>query len=474
MGLHDYIRVIRKGWIFIVVFALVGLGAGAAYAATATRHYTATATMYVSVQASDTPTPGELTSGNTYAQAKVKSYLDILTSASVLDSVISDLHLDMTAKQLASKISANSPTGTVIIELTATDNDPQTAANIANATADSFSTVVVQSLEKPTSGGSSLVKVAVIDPATPSSSPVSPDVPLSIALGFIVGLIFGVAAAFLRSTLDTRVHGNHDVTAVSDAPILGGISYDPDSAKHPLLVHTDPRNPRAEAFRALRTNLRFVNAGSDNHCFVVTSSIAGEGKSTTSANLALALAETGVRVVLVDGDLRKPKLAEYMGLEGAVGLTDVLIGSVALADVLQRWGNRELYVLPAGRIPPNPSELLGSQAMQDLLSALNEQVDYVIIDAPPLLPVTDGAVISSMTAGAIVVASSGKVKRTELARALNSLASIKSNVVGIVITMLPSKGPDSYNAERYGYYGASPENEPVDAGAPTRRRRGRK
>ncbi|GAA0998923.1 polysaccharide biosynthesis tyrosine autokinase [Subtercola frigoramans] len=467
-------RVIRKGWLFIVLFVLAGAGAGAAIAATATPQYRSTATMYVSVQASESPTAGELTSGNTYAQAKVKSYLDILTSASVLDKVIKNLNLTSTSKQLGSQLSATSPVGTVIIQLDATDSDPQMAANLANATANAFSSVVVQQLEKPTGGGNSLVRVQVIDPALPAAAPFSPQLSLNIALGAIVGLIFGMGAAFLRSALDTRVHGVHDVENVTDAPLLGGISFDPESAKHPLIVHSDPRNPRAEAFRSLRTNLRFVNAGSSNHCFVITSSIGAEGKSTTSANLALALAETGARTVLIDGDLRKPRLAEYMAIEGAVGLTDVLIGTVPLADVLQRWGTGELYVLPAGRIPPNPSELLGSQAMQDLITALNDQVDYVIIDAPPLLPVTDAAIISSMTAGAIVIAGSGKVKRTELARALNSLTGIKSNVVGVVLTMLPSKGPDAYNAERYGYYGAGPETEVSPSDAPIRKRRGRK
>ncbi|RFA15170.1 chromosome partitioning protein [Subtercola boreus] len=473
MTLEAYIRIIRKGWILVVVCALIGIGAGAAAAILTTPQYQATTTMYVSVQTSDQPSVNDLSSGNSYALAKVKSYVDIITSASVLDNVVSDLDLSITSRQLASKLSASSPTGTVIIELTATDPNPQTAANIANATADSFSNSVINQLETPEGSTASLVKVQVVDKALPAAAPASPSVPLDLLFGFIVGLVFGVAAAFLRSTLDTRVRGVHDVAAVSDAPLIGGISFDPESNTHPLLVHTDPRNPRAEAFRALRTNLRFVNAGSDNRAFVVTSSIAGEGKSTTSANLALALAETGVRVVLIDGDLRKPRLAEYMGLEGAVGLTDVLVGSVPLADVLQRWGNRELYVLPAGRIPPNPSELLGSDAMQNLLQALNEQVDYVLIDAPPLLPVTDGAIISSMTAGAILVAGSGKVKKTELARALNSLTSINSKVVGVVLTMLPNKGPDSYNNEKYGYYGAGPvEEEPENA--PARRRRGRK
>jgi capsular exopolysaccharide synthesis family protein len=215
-----------------------------------------------------------------------------------------------------------------------------------------------------------------------------------------------------------------------------------------------------------------VNVDDDNRAFVVTSSIPGEGKSTTTANLALALAETGARVVLVDADLRLPRLAEYMGLEGAVGLTDVLIGRAALADVLQRWGNKDLFVLPAGQVPPNPSELLGSEAMVSLLQALNEQVDYVLLDSPPLLPVTDAAVLSSLTAGAIVVSAAGKVKKTEVAGAIRNLNQTNSKVIGIVLTMLPSKGPDAYGGTEYSYYGGA--EQPSEVMPKPRARRGRK
>ncbi|GAA2239736.1 polysaccharide biosynthesis tyrosine autokinase [Herbiconiux moechotypicola] len=472
MTLQDYIRVLRKGWVFIVIGVLLGIAAGSALAIVATPRYQSMTKIFVSVQSTDTSSPGELVSGNSYAQQKVKSYVDVVGSPSVLDPVIRELGLDVSAAELANQITASSNTGTVIIEITATDTDPQMAANIANATASSFQTVVVDQLEKPSGGGPSLVKVQTVQPAEPSTQPSSPNLALNLAIGGALGLLLGLAAATLRSTLDTRVHGRHDVEALTDIPIIGGTTYDPESNKHPLIVHTDPRNPRAESFRALRTNLRFVNATDDSRAFVVTSSIPGEGKSTTTANLALALAETGARVVLIDADLRLPKLAEYMGLEGSAGLTDVLIGRAALADVLQRWGSKDLFVLPAGQVPPNPSELLGSDAMVSLLAALNEQVDYVLLDSPPLLPVTDAAVLSNLTAGAIVVAAAGKVKKSELSAALRNLNQTNSKVAGIVLTMLPSKGPDSYGGSEYSYYGGGQAE--AEAVLKSRPRRGRK
>ena len=139
------------------------------------------------------------------------------------------------------------------------------------------------------------------------------------------------------------------------------------------------------------------------------------------ANLAITLAESGVRVAIVDADMRRPRLAEMMGLEGAVGLSDVLIGRAALDDVLQEWGSDGLFVLPAGQIPPNPSELLGSQPATDLIDALAEAFDVVLIDAPPLLPVSDAAILSRRTGGAIIVAAAGRTKRSQLHGAIEAL-----------------------------------------------------
>jgi capsular exopolysaccharide synthesis family protein len=151
-----------------------------------------------------------------------------------------------------------------------------------------------------------------------------------------------------------------------------------------------------------------------------------------------------------------------MGIEGAVGLTDVLIGRAPLADVIQKWGRGELYVLPAGRIPPNPSELLGSNAMSKLLHTLTSEFDYVLVDAPPLLLVTDAAVVSKLTGGAIIAAASGVTKKNELSAAVRSLEHIGSRLVGLVVTMLPTKGPDSYG---YGVYGYGVQNELEDTEA---------
>src|SRR5699024_2401851 len=176
------------------------------------------------------------------------------------------------------------------------------------------------------------------------------------------------------------------------------------------IVHDDPRSPRTEAFRTTRTNLQFFASNDHARVFVVSSAAPGEGKSHVVANLAVALAETGARVALVEADLRRPRLAQVMGIEGAAGLSDVLIARAPLEDVLQPWGPGNLVVLPAGQIPPNPAELLGSKKMRELLDMLRETADYVLIDAPPVLPVTDAAILTNYASGSLLVSSIGQTR----------------------------------------------------------------
>ncbi|SDK42805.1 capsular exopolysaccharide family [Cryobacterium psychrotolerans] len=452
MELKDYVRIFHKSWILILACMLLGIAGAAASSIATTPKYVASTQLYISVQSAAGAATGDLVQGTSFARQAVTSYVDVVNSAIVLDEVIAELKLDLTAGQLASMVASSSPLNTVLIDISVTNSDPELAAKIANSVGQNFSKIVVEKLEKPDGEDAvSPVKIETIQPAIAPTKPASPNVPLNIALGLLVGLALGIGFAVLRSVLDTRIHSLRDIELVTESPMLGGITFDPEAKKRPLVVHADPKNPRAESFRSLRTNLQFVNVEGGPRSFVVTSSVPGEGKSTTTANLAIALAETGARVALIDGDLRLPRLAEYLGIEGGVGLTDVLIGRAELADVLQKWGRGKLFVLPSGRVPPNPSELLGSAAMARLLASLTEQFDIVLIDAPPLLLVTDAAVLSKLCGGALMVVASGRTKRNELAAAVKALERVGSRLVGVVITMLPTKGPDSYGYGQYSY-----------------------
>ena len=468
MELRDYLRILHKNWILLLVLLLVGLGGGTAYALLQEPKYTASTQLYVSVR-TDGAATGDLVQGTTFARQMVTSYVDVVTTALVLEPVIEELGLDISVGALGSQISATTPLNTVLIDITVTNTDPERAAEIANAVAASFTEAVQGTLEIPAAEGAvSPVSINVTEPATAPTSATSPNVRMLILLGGLLGLAVGLGLAVLRTVLDNRIHTLHDIETLTDRPVLGGIAFDPEATKRPLIVHADPRSPRAESFRSLRTNLQFLNVDAGPRIFVVSSAGPGEGKSTTTANLAIALAETGARVALVDGDLRLPRVADYMDIEGSVGLTDVLIGRIDVADALQKWGTNDLYVLPSGQVPPNPSEMLGSAAMDQVLAPLGEYFDYVLIDAPPLLLVTDAAVVGSKTRGVIIAAASGKTKKQELEGAVRSLETAGVNLLGVVVTMLPTKGPDSYGYGAYTYGATHPEDA---AAKPKKRKR---
>jgi capsular exopolysaccharide synthesis family protein len=465
--LRDYIRILRKSWVLIVLLTLAAVGAASTYSILQTPKFSASAKVFVSTQA--TGTTSDLAQGNTFTVQRVKTYSDLVTTPIVLLPVIAKLDLGITADELIKKITASAPLDTSIIDITVIDTDPVRAANIANEASKSL-TAVVQDIETPIGANAvSPVKLTRAQDATVPAVPVSPNVPLNIALGALVGLALGVGLAVLRETLETRIRNERDVEQITDAPILGGIVFDPKAQERPLIVHVDPRSPRAESFRTLRTNLQFLDVGRTDRSFVVTSSIESEGKSTTGANLAIALSDAGNKVLLVDADLRRPKVADYMGIEGAVGLTDVLIGRAELNDVIQPWGRGKLFVLPAGKVPPNPSELLGSARMSYFIAEFNKAFDVVIYDSPPLLPVTDAAILAKNVGGALIVVAAGRTHKNQLRGAIAALDNVGAPVSGLVLNMLPTKGPDAYGYYGYGY--GYPE-EVAPGPAPARPARG--
>lgn len=459
MELRDYAKIVRKNWAGVVAAALLGVILGIGVSLLMTSKYESTSQVYVSVRSTDEAT-SDLVQGSNFAQQAVSSYMEIATSAIVLEQVVEELALEESVQTLSSKITVTSPADTVLMDITVTDSDPQRAAEIANVTGAVLSDVVENEIEISSGDNTGPVQIETIQPGVVPEDPVSPRVTLNGVLGLLIGLAVGFGLAILRAVLDTRFHSLNDLGSAFDAPILGGIAHDPEADKRPLIVHSDHKNPRAESFRSLRTNLGFVATESGTRVFTVSSSVADEGKTTTAANLAIALAETGASVVLIDADLRVPSVANIMGIEGGIGLTDVLIDQAELRDVMQPWGREELSILPAGRVPPNPSELLGSQAMQRVLQTLGETNDYVLVDTPPLLPVTDAAVVSGFATGMILVAAAGSTKQHEVEEAVETLETSGVRLLGLVATKLPTKGPDSYARGLYSY-GYGVEDEPV-------------
>jgi capsular exopolysaccharide synthesis family protein len=445
MTFLEFLTVLRRGGLLIVLIAVAGASAGFGASLLQTKMYTASTDIYVSVHSADSATSSDVAQGSTAAQLKVRTYVDVATTSAVLAPVISQLELNTTPAALATSLRATAGTDTTLLSIAATDESPAEAARIANAVGASLTRLVADQLEK-SSGGPSLVSLETIQEATAPLSPSSPRIVLNSCLGLLVGLLLGFGAALARQRLDTRVRTVDDVATLTTLPVLGSSSFDPKARRRPLVTHTDPHDHRAEAFRSLRTNLQFIDFEAASRSFTITSSNPSEGKTTVAANLAITIADSGASVVLIDGDLRRPQLAERMGLDGTVGLTDVLIGRLELDDVLQPWGGRDLTVLPSGSIPPNPSELLGSLGMSTLIEHLAGRYDYVIVDAPPLLPVTDGAILSRITDGAVVVVASGRTTRVDLESSVTKLRRVESRILGTVVTMVPSHSDSTYSA----------------------------
>jgi capsular exopolysaccharide synthesis family protein len=454
LDLRDYLRILRRYWLGILTAVLLGLLAGGGASVLTRPSYAAETQLFVAIQSSGSVQ--DLQQGNTFSQARVQSYVKTIDSPVVLNPVIEALGLDMTSEALASRVSASTDANTVLINITVTDASAVQAAAIAQAVANSLVNAV-DTLEKPQTGGTSPVRLSIIKPATAPTTPSAPNTRLNLLLGLVAGLAVGCGFAVLRSTLDNRIRGEADLRRVTDAPLLGGIAFDSAAAKSPLLSELSARSPRAEAYRQLRTNLQFANVTGNAKTILVTSSLPGEGKSTTAANLAMSLAQAGSAVCLVDADLRRPMVAEYLGLAQDAGLTTALVGLADVDDLLQQWGDDKLFVLTSGQIPPNPSELLGSEEMKGLILRLEQVFDSIVIDAPPLLPVTDAAVLSQHVGGVVLVVGAQKITTNDLERSIGSLELVDADLLGIVLNLVPAKGPDAYS---YGYYSNGDSTEP--------------
>ena len=300
---------------------------------------------------------------------------------------------------------------------------------------------------------SSQTRLVALEPAQLPGAPFSPDTTKLAGMGGAGGLALGLAVAFLRRALDNKIRHNSDIEDILQSSVLAVVPRSPDlSAKGRRNV--DGLGQAAEAIRLLRTNLRFVDVDNPPRAIVMTSANPGEGKSTISAVLAQMLAASGQRTILVDTDLRKPVVHRIFDIDGSVGLTQVLAGDVPVSDVAQFVkGHPHLRVIPAGRIPPNPSELLGSQRMKALLDRLSQEA-VVLLDAPPLLPVTDAALLSALADGAILTFEVGGTYKEQARLTGKILGQVDARLLGVVLNRASRRSMGSvYYGYGYGSYG---------------------
>lgn len=468
MELKDYWLTVRRRWKLILTTVAVCVGLAAVLTWQTTPQYSSSTRLFVSTSPSDT---ADAYQGGLFATQRIASYAALIKDRPLAEKVAEDLGGNLDPDELTKSVSARVDPETVILEVTATNPEPSLARDIAQAYAQQVKLLVAR-LETPDGKSTPLVTASITSNAQIPQSPISPQPLRNLALALVLGLLLGVGIAVMRELLDTSVSSADDVETVTEAPILGHINADQSAVKQEPAVALGANSPWAEAFRVLRTNMQYVEVDHDQKVFVVTSSLPSEGKSTTAVNLAITLAMANQRVALVECDLRRPLIAARLGLDGAVGTTSILIGKVSLADALQRYGDTGLSVLACGPIPPNPSELLQSQAMEKLLSELRDDFDVVILDAPPLLPVTDAALLSAQADGALVVVRHGRTTRDQLSHAIERLEAVDAKALGIVINLAPSKRTGKSYGYGYGYgYGYETPATKADAERPAKGRR---
>lgn len=441
MTVADFLLLIRRGWRVLLVCVLVGLIAAAGWYVTAPRVYLASASGFIA------PGGSQAVSGSETAVLRAKSYLPLINSSAVIDRIKNDPKVNPDGSPLAGRLDATVASGSSMIVVTASASNPESALALANGALSALAAVVSEIEKKTNPGEAPALVVVPIENASLPTVPASPNPRLIFAIGFVAGLAVGLLVLFIRRALDVRVRHAEEASQALGTGVLGWLPKLPGRSRGTRVI--GPNDVlAAESVRQIRTGLRFSSVDREVRSFVVTSANQGEGKSTVTAAIAAAFAESGQPTVVVDADLRRPALSEVLGAGREVGLSEVLSGQVRAADALRTTETDRLLLLPAGRRPPNPSEMVGSKAFHQLVVNLAED-HLVIVDAPPVLPVTDAALASTGVDGVVFVVAARRTKRPELVASKQILDRVRAPMLGLVLNMTrPSDG----DLNHYSYY----------------------
>ncbi|UIJ33483.1 polysaccharide biosynthesis tyrosine autokinase [Allobranchiibius sp. GilTou73] len=438
MTVVDFLRLSRANWhVLLVAIVVCTLGA---YAYVLSLPVTYASSSSAFVQVGGTGNIADTINGSQVAQQKAQAYTTLVGTLPVANEVSKATGIPV--GRIAGHITASVGTA-ALITVSVTCDTPSDCPKIANAALVATANTV-KNLESD--GGQTVIRVVPLQNATGDGGRISPNVKKHVEAGFAAGVVLGYLLAVLRLMLDQRLRTVQDVETITGAGTLG-ILPKTSMLRGNSRRDADPHSHAGEALRQLRTNLRFVNVDNPPKAIVVTSPNPGEGKSTVASTLARVLADAGTPTVLIDADLRRPTVAEVYGIDGSVGLSQVLAGTVELEDALRSVSTENLRILPAGRVPPNPSELVGSDRMRSLLSTLRED-HMVIIDAPPILPVTDAGLLAAAADGAVLVAVMGRTAKEQLRVSVSMLERINARLLGSVINRAPARG---IGAAYYGY-----------------------
>lgn len=445
-----YLGLLRRRWVPIVLCFVAGVAGALSVVRGTPETYRASTQLIINIPAAREVQ--EALQGFQLSSQLLASYARVATSRSAAAEVVDQLDLKESASSVQARLTAEPVPETLLMTISAEALDPTLAKRLADTTASVF-VEMVGDLE---GGKAGAIEPRVIDRAQAPSRPISPRPIRDLAAGAALGLLVGLGVALLLESLDRSVRSPAEVAALAGAPILALVPKRRDATEHPILTQEDAGTRAAESYRVLRTAVRFVDPDRAARSLVVTSASAGEGKTSTVANLAVTLAQAGETVILVDADLRRTRLASLMNLPSEPGLTSLLIGEGSLESALVRSGDR-LSVLPSGPLPPNPSELLGSQAMATLVRDLQAKCDVLLFDSPPLLPVTDAQVLATQVDGVLLVARFGRSQRELLSQARGRLDVVGAQIFGCIVNAVPTSADYSQEYSYTSYRSTSPQ-----------------
>lgn len=435
---------LRSSWWLLLVGLILCAGAALGLGLATTPVYTSSTQLFVST--TNSTTISDLSQGSAFSEARVTSYAQLLTGPDLARKVIDRLGLKMSPPQLSGEITATATTATVLINVNVTDTSPAQAQRIARAVGQEFTTYAA-ALEAPSVSGTSPVKVTVTRVPDLPSAPSSPDISRNVMLGALVGLLVGAGAAIARARLDRSVKDPQDIPVLTGAPVIGTVLRDAALEKQHLIVRSGT-NRTAEDYRQLRTNLQFLSVDEPPKVIMISSAMPSEGKTTVVVNLAMALVDAGRTVTVVEADLRRPKVTRYLGIVAGVGLTNILAGTAELDEVTQTYGTTAFKVIGAGPTPPNPGELLSSSHMLTLIDKLRTENDFVLVDAPPILPVADATGLAVAMDGVLLSVRYGSTTKDQLRQAASTLDRVGAKTLGVILNIVP---PRAQVASAYGY-----------------------
>ncbi len=498
LDLRDYVQVVKRRRKLLLLITAVAVGIAVLWTTTQTAVYTARAEILVKEAL-----PANANLGAPLPSLNIENERAIMQSLPVADLAAENIELNEDPRQLLERLEVVVPKDADVLRVQFRHSDPGIAAQGAQAFANAYleykesraqasldlqvNTVTDQIDDYMSSGvgaGNDQTVAALeerrtelrstipdagdilVDAVAPQS-PTSPNLVLNVGLALFLGLFIGLVAAFVRERVDDRLRGRGDLEETIAAPVMTQIPAVPawrDKSRPHLVTLETPRSPAAEAYRTLRTSVLVTAAQQGIKSLMVVSSVAGEGKTTTASNLAVVLAQADKRVVLISADLRRPRLHDYFGLPPSDrGLAEVLSGSRRPWEALRSGKVENLWIMSSGRVSDQPTELLQSEAMRELLSDQREVVDFILIDCPPILAVADALVLAPMVDGVLFVADAETTPRGAVIQARAQLDQVGARVIGAVLNAVQG-------AAGYAYYGQytyrpDPVNDPSNGKA---------